>query len=73
MGSSARNRPRVSARRTRRTLPVLPGGLPADDHATATAAEPVPPAETVVATADPAAVNAVVPRGCRLPPPGPGE
>jgi predicted PurR-regulated permease PerM len=66
MGSSARNGPRVSARRTRRTLPVLPGGLPADDHAAPTAAEPAPPAETVVATADPAAVNAVVPRGLQV-------
>jgi predicted PurR-regulated permease PerM len=66
MGSSARNGPRVSARRTRRTLPVLPGGLPADDHAAPTAAEPAPPAETVVATADPAAVNAVVPRGLQI-------
>jgi predicted PurR-regulated permease PerM len=67
MGSSARNGPRVSARRTRRTLPVLPVGPPADDHANPSAAEPAPPAETVVATADPAAeVTAVVPRGLQI-------
>ena len=66
MGSSARNGPRVSARRTRRTLPVLPGGSPADDHATPTAAEPAPPAETMVAAADTAEVSAVVPRGLQV-------
>ena len=32
MGSSARNGPRVSARQTRRTLPVLPATPPGDDH-----------------------------------------
>jgi putative heme transporter len=62
MGSSARNGPRASARRTRRTLPALP----ADDHATPAAAEPAPPAETVVATADPAEVSAGVPRGLQV-------
>jgi len=62
MGSSARNGPRVSARRTRRTLPVLP----ADDHAAPTTAEPAPPAETVVDTADQADLNAGVPRGLQI-------
>jgi putative heme transporter len=62
MGSSARNGPRASARRTRRTLPALP----ADDYATPAAAEPAPPAETVVATADPAEVSAGVPRGLQV-------
>ncbi len=33
MGSSARNGPRLSARRTRRTLPVLAAGSTGDDHA----------------------------------------
>jgi predicted PurR-regulated permease PerM len=66
MGSSARNGPRVSARRTRRTLPVLPGGPPANDHATPTAAEPVPPAETMVAAAGTAEVSAGVPRGLQV-------
>ena len=68
MGSSARNGPRVSARRTRRTLPALP----ADDHATPAAAEPAPPAETVVATADPAEVVPACLAVCRLRPLGPG-
>jgi putative heme transporter len=66
MGSSARNGPRVSARRTRRTLPVLHVGPPADDHANPLAAEPSPPAEAVVASADPAEVSAVVPRGLHI-------
>jgi predicted PurR-regulated permease PerM len=66
MGSSARNGPRVSARRTRRTLPVLAASPPADDHANPSAAEPAPPAETVAATAPPAEVSAGVPRGLQV-------
>ena len=62
MSSSARNGPRASARRTRRTLPVLP----ADDHAAPTTAEPAPPAETAVDTADQADLNAGVPRGLQI-------
>jgi putative heme transporter len=62
MGSSARNGPRVSARRTRRTLPVLP----ADDHTTPRAAEPASPAETTVAPADQVEVSAGVPRGLQV-------
>jgi predicted PurR-regulated permease PerM len=65
MGSSARNGPRVSARRTRRTLPAVPAVPPADDHATPAAAAPAP-AEPVVATAHPAEVSAVVPRGLQI-------
>src|SRR5829696_7440487 len=66
MGSSARNGPRVSARRPRRTLPALAGGPPADDHVTPTAAELAPPAEIVVATADPVEASAGVPRGLQV-------
>jgi putative heme transporter len=66
MGTSARNGPRVSARRTRRTLPVLPAGPPADDHAGPTTAEPAPPADKVVATTDAAEVSAGVPRGLQV-------
>ena len=62
MSSSARNGPRASARRTRRTLPVLP----ADDNAAPTTAEPAPPAETAVDTADQADLNAGVPRGLQI-------
>lgn len=62
MGSSARNGPRVSTRRTRRTLPALP----ADDHTTPTAAEPASPAETTVAPAGQAEVSAGVPRGLQV-------
>ena len=66
MGTSARNGPRVSARRTRRTLPVLPAGPPGDDHEAPPTAEPAPQAETVVATANSAELNAPVPRGLQV-------
>ena len=52
MGSSARNGPRVSARRTRRTLPVLPADPAGDDQQHPPMTEPEPPAETTVAHAD---------------------
>ena len=66
MGSSARNGPRVSARRTRRTLPVLPAGPPADDQAASTTAEPAPQADPAVATTNAAELNAIVPRGLQI-------
>ena len=66
MGSSARNGPRVSARRTRRTLPVLPAELPADDQAASTTAEPAPQADPAVATTNAAELNAIVPRGLQI-------
>jgi putative heme transporter len=65
MGSSARNGPRVSARRTRRTLPVAPDGPLADDHAPTTA-EPAPQGDPAVATASAAELNALVPRGLQI-------
>jgi putative heme transporter len=66
MGSSARNGPRTSARRTRRTLPVLPGSPPADDHVAPTITEPASPAEatgTPLSTAEP---TAAVPHGLQI-------
>jgi putative heme transporter len=60
MGSSARNGPRSSARRTRRTLPVPPATPPSDDHVAPPITELVPPAETTPKTAEP---RAAVPRG----------
>jgi putative heme transporter len=66
MGTSAHNGPRVSARRTRRTLPVLPAGPPGDDHEAPPMTEPEPPAETVVATTKSAELNATVPRGLQV-------
>jgi predicted PurR-regulated permease PerM len=66
MGTSARNGPRVSARRTRRTLPVLPPGPPGDDHEAPPMTEPEPPAETVVARTNSAELNATVPRGLQV-------
>ena len=66
MGTSARNGPRVSARRTRRTLPVLPASPPGDDHEAPATAEPAPQAETGVATTNSAELNATVPRGLQV-------
>jgi predicted PurR-regulated permease PerM len=66
MGSSARNGPRASARRTRRTLPVLPAEPPADDQATPATAEPAPQAGPAIATTDAAELNALVPRGLQI-------
>jgi predicted PurR-regulated permease PerM len=66
MGTSARNGPRVSARRTRRTLPVLSAGPPGDDHEAPPMTEPEPPAETVVATTNSAELNATVPLGLQV-------
>ncbi|HKX14750.1 MAG TPA: AI-2E family transporter, partial [Propionibacteriaceae bacterium] len=60
MGSSARNGPRSSARRTRRTLPVPPATPPSDDHVAPPITELEPPAETTPKTAAP---RAAVPRG----------
>jgi putative heme transporter len=65
MGSSARNGPRASARRTRRTLPVLPSEPAADDHATPTAAEPAPQTDPAIVTTN-AEPNAAVPRGLQI-------
>ena len=69
MGSSARNGPRVSARRTRRTLPVLPASSLSDDHLAAPttelerSAEPTPStAETTSNTAE-TTPNTGEPRG----------
>jgi putative heme transporter len=66
MGSSARNGPRASARRTRRTLPVLPATPAGNDHATPPTPEPAPQAETVVARTNSAELNATVPRGLQV-------
>ena len=64
MGSSARNGPRVSsARRTRRTLPVLPAEPAGNDHLAALMTEPEPAADTTMTPADPAGRSAAVPRG----------
>ena len=58
MGTSARNGPRVYARRTRRTLPVLAPG-PADDHAVPPpqATDRTPQPETAVATTNTAELD----------------
>jgi putative heme transporter len=67
MGSSARNGPRVSsARRTRRTLPVLPADSAGNDHLPAPMTEPEPLAETTIATSDTATGSAAVPRGLEI-------
>jgi predicted PurR-regulated permease PerM len=66
MGSSARNGPRTAARRTRRTLPVLPVAAAADDHAVPPTPEPAPPTETVAATNNTAGPSASVPRGLQI-------
>ena len=67
MGSSARNGPRASsARRTRRTLPVLPADPAGNDQLAAPMTEPEPPAETTIAPADTAARSAAVPRGLEI-------
>jgi putative heme transporter len=65
MGSSARNGPRTAARRTRRTLPVLPVAAAADDHAAPPAPEQ-PQAETAAATTNTAEVSVSVPRGLQV-------
>jgi putative heme transporter len=66
MGSSARNGPRTAARRTRRTLPVLPIAAAADDHVAPPTPEPTPQTETVAATTNTAELNATVPRGLQV-------
>jgi putative heme transporter len=66
MGSSARNGPRVSARRTRRTLPVLPAGPPQDDHLAPPMTEPLPPADPASITPHAAERSATVPRGLEI-------
>jgi putative heme transporter len=66
MGTSARNGPRVSSRRTRRTLPVVPAGPPGDDHEATPMTEPELPAETVVARTNSAELSATVPRGLQV-------
>jgi putative heme transporter len=67
MGSAARNGPRVSsARRTRRTLPVLTADPAGNDHLAAPMTEPEPPAETTMTTAGAAARSAAVPRGLEI-------
>ena len=63
MGSSARNGPRVSARQTRRTLPVLPATPPSDDHVAPPMTELEPPAETTPNLAEP---RAAMPRGLEI-------
>jgi putative heme transporter len=71
MGSSARNGPRQSAVRTRRTLPVQASG-PTDDHSVP--ADTVPPPDTepasrpesAVATLDSGESSATVPRGLHV-------
>jgi putative heme transporter len=63
MGSSARNGPHSSARRTRRALPV-PTGSPSDDHAQPTV-EPASHTETA-ATTNAADHSATVPRGLQV-------
>jgi putative heme transporter len=65
MGSSARNGPRTAARRTRRTLPVLPVAAAADDHAAPPAPEQ-PQAESAAATTNTAEVSVSVPRGLQV-------
>ena len=66
MGSSARNGPRTAARRTRRTLPVLPVAAAADDHAASPTPDPVAHADTAAATTNSADLNASVPRGLQV-------
>src|SRR5215211_501868 len=66
MGTSARNGPRVSARRTRRTLPVLPADSPSDDHEAHPMTEPAPPEETTVMKPNAAERSATVPRGLEI-------
>jgi putative heme transporter len=66
MGTSARNGPRVSARRTRRTLPVLPADPPSDDHEAAPMTELEPPEETTMMTPNAAERSAAVPRGLEI-------
>jgi putative heme transporter len=63
MGSSARNGPRSSARRTRRTLPVLAAGH--NDDQAQTTVEPTPQTETP-ATTNTADLSASVPRGLQI-------
>jgi putative heme transporter len=66
MGPSARNGPRVSARRTRRTLPVLPAGPPGNDHEAPPMTEPEPPAEPTVIPPNAAERSVPVPRGLEI-------
>ena len=66
MGTSARNGPRVSARRSRRTLPVLPAGPPGDDHEAPPVTEPEPPAESTVIPPNGAERSVPVPRGLEI-------
>jgi putative heme transporter len=66
MGTSARNGPRVSARRSRRTLPVLPADPPGVDHEAPPMTELEPPEETTVMTPNAAERSAVVPRGLEI-------
>ena len=66
MGSSARNGPRASTRRMRRTLPVLPVDPEGNDHAAPPTPEPEPQAKTVAARTNSAELNATVPRGLQV-------
>jgi putative heme transporter len=66
MGSSARNGPRTSPRRTRRTLPVLPADPAGNDHAAPPTPEQPPQAETAAATTETAEFDATVPRGLQV-------
>jgi predicted PurR-regulated permease PerM len=66
MGTSARNGPRVSARRTRRTLPLLPADSPSDDHEVPPMTEPESPEETTMMTPNAAVRSAAVPRGLEI-------
>jgi putative heme transporter len=66
MGTSARNGPRASARRTRRTLPVLPANPTGNDHAAPPTPEAAPQAETAAAPTKTAEFDATVPRGLQI-------
>ena len=66
MGSSARNGPRVSARRTRRTLPVLPADPAGNDHSVPPTPESAPQAEPVMARPNAPEQDATVPRGLQI-------
>ena len=66
MGSSARNGPRQSAGRTRRTLPVLASGSTDDHEVPPPETEPASQPETAVANANSAESSATVPRGLHV-------
>jgi putative heme transporter len=66
MRPSARNGPRASAHRTRRTLPVLPADPTGNDHAAPPTPEAAPQAETVAATPRTPEFDATVPRGLQV-------